>query len=80
MKNKEELIVVGTGFLLVVGLAMYMFVSQQKNNNMVKDSNELKTIIEKANAEIKSSIDSINVTLEQTQQRLDETDAKYHNQ
>jgi hypothetical protein len=77
MENKE-VVIVGGSFLLVIGLAMFMFISQQKNNNMVKETNELKTIIEKNNeelkinnAELKASIDSLNL-------RMDETDSKYH--
>ena len=79
MENKE-VVIVGGSFLLVIGLAMFMFISQQKNNNMVKETNELKTIIEKnneelknTNAELKASIDSLNL-------RMDVTDSKFHNQ
>jgi len=71
MENKE-ITIVGGSFLLVIGLAMFMYISQQKNNNMVKETNELKSIIEKNNEELKASLDSL-------YSRMDETDSKYHN-
>lgn len=79
MENKEVAIV-GGSFLLVIGLAIFMYMSQQKNNNMVRETNELKTIIEENkaesklnDAELKASIDSLNL-------RMDKTDSKFHNQ
>lgn len=78
MENNKELIAIGSAFIMIVGLAMYMFVAQQKNNNMVKESIEVKALIEKVSEdmntnklEIKSAIDSLNI-------RMDQTDEKYH--
>jgi ABC-type nickel/cobalt efflux system permease component RcnA len=79
MENKEVAIV-GGSFLLVIGLAMFMFISQQKNNNMVKETNELKTIIEKNNEELKNTNAELKASLDSLNLRMDETDSKFHKQ
>ncbi len=78
MENKE-ITIVGGSFLLVIGLAMFMYISQQKNNNMVKETNELKTIIEKNNEELRNTNAELKASLDSLYLRMDETDSKYHN-
>jgi hypothetical protein len=78
MENKE-ITIVGGSFLLVIGLAMFMYISQQKNNNMVKETNELKTIIEKNNEELRNTNAELKASLDSLYSRMDETDSKYHN-
>jgi hypothetical protein len=73
MDNKE-LIVVGSCFGLIIALAMYMFVSQQKETASVKKSAEIWAVVlemQKKDAELEARIDSLEV-------RFNETDAKYH--
>lgn len=77
MENKE-ITIVGGSFLLVIGLAMFMYISQQKNNNMVKETNELKTIIEKNNEELRNTNAELKASLDSLYSRMDETDSKYH--
>jgi hypothetical protein len=79
MENKA-IIVVSSAFAVVVSLAMYMFISQQKNNNMVKEANDLKLLMEKMELENKENIDALKSTIDSMTHRLDETDLKYHTQ
>jgi hypothetical protein len=77
MENKE-LIGVGSAFAVVIALAMYMFISQQKNNNMVKEDIKLEKVIEQYNAELKTSDSLMKVEIEKLSTRMDETDEKFH--
>ena len=77
MENKE-IITIGTTFIVIVGIAMYMFISQQDNNKMAIEARELKTIMESHNNEHQAQLDSITHKLETIQTRLDETDEKFH--
>jgi hypothetical protein len=77
MENKE-LIGVGSAFAVVIALAMYMFISQQKNNNMVKEDIKLEKVIEQYNAELKTSDSLMKVEIEKLSNRMDETDEKFH--
>ncbi len=74
MNNNKELIVIGSTFMVIVMIAMYMFVSQQKNNNMSVETKELKILIEQHDAEL----DSVHNKLNDIHSRLDETDEKFH--
>lgn len=74
MNSNKELIVIGSTFMVIVMIAMYMFVSQQKNNNMSVETKELKILIEQHDAEL----DSIHNKLNDIHSRLDETDIKFH--
>lgn len=77
MKNNnqnKELIAVGASFIVIVGIAMYMFVSQQKHNIATLKTEELKGLVEKSNYKL----DSLGEEINKLTQRLDETDAKYH--
>jgi signal transduction histidine kinase len=77
MDNKE-LIVVGSAFSVVIALAMYMFISQQSNNNMVKEEVKLEKLVEQQNAELKASDSLIQSAIQAINARLDETDEKFH--
>ncbi len=70
MENKE-LIVVGSGFLLIVSIALFLFIGQQKQSNAVKQNKALEVVIEQNQAVLQAQIDSLTV-------RMDEADAKYH--
>ena len=74
MNSNKELIVIGSTFMVIVMIAMYMFVSQQKNNNMSVETKELKILIEQHDAEL----DSVHNKLNNIHSRLDETDEKFH--
>jgi uncharacterized protein YjbK len=77
MENKE-LIAIGSAFGVVIALAMYMFISQQKNNNMVKDTLEVKSLIEQTNHQIEQNNQELRAKLDSLTVRMDETDQKYH--
>ena len=72
--NNKELITIGSTFMVIVMIAMYMFISQQKNNTTAVETRELKTAIEQHN----SQLDSISEKLQNIHTRLDETDEKFH--
>jgi peptidoglycan hydrolase CwlO-like protein len=74
MNNNKELITIASTFLVIVMIAMYMFVSQPKNNNMSVETRELKILIEQHDSEL----DSVNNKLNNIHTRLDETDEKFH--
>jgi len=78
MESNKELITIGVSFILVVGLAMFMFISQQKNNNMAKETILVKELIEKNTAELQQRDAEIKATLDSINVRLDETDQKFH--
>lgn len=78
MDNNKELITIAVSFILVVALAMYMFISQQKNNNMVKETILVKELIEKQTAEIQQSNAEIKAAIDSLDARMDATDEKYH--
>ena len=78
MESNKVLITIGVSFILVVGLAMFMFISQQKNNNMAKETILVKELIEKNTAELQQRDAEIKATLDSINVRLDETDQKFH--
>ena len=78
MENKE-IIVVSSAFAVVVALAMYMFVSQQKNNNMVKESIEIKGFVESKESELRAQDSILTARLDSITRRLDQTDERFHN-
>lgn len=67
----KELITVASGFIIVVGLALFMYIGNQKHTTAVMQNKELNDVVEKYNSEIKAELEAI-------KQHLRETDSIYH--
>lgn len=67
----KELITVASAFIIVVGLALFMYTGNQKHTNAVISSQELKEVVEKNYQEHKAELEAIKL-------HLNETDSIYH--
>lgn len=70
MGNKE-LIVVGSSFLLIVGIGLFMYIGQQKNSIAVTGINELK-------AEHDIRIEQLELQLQNLTDYVHRVDSIYH--
>ena len=70
----KELITIASSFIIVVGLALYMFVSNQSHSTAVKQNADIQALYEQQQIEIdnlKAEIEAINI-------HADSVDALYH--
>jgi hypothetical protein len=67
----KELITVASAFIIVVGLALFMYTGNQKHTNAVISNQELKEIVEKNYEEHKAELEAIKL-------HLNETDSIFH--
>jgi hypothetical protein len=67
----KELVTVAAGFIIVVGLALFMFIGNQKHTTAVMQNKELNDVVEKNHLELKAEI-------EELKQHIRETDSIYH--
>lgn len=67
----KELITVAASFLIVVALAFYMYVANEKHSTAVIQTQELNSIVEKNNEELKAEIEAIKL-------HIAEVDSIYH--
>lgn len=67
----KELVTVASGFIIVVGLALFMYIGNQKHTNAVMQNKELNEVVEKNHSELKSEIEAL-------KQHIRETDSIYH--
>lgn len=67
----KELVTVAAGFIIVVGLALFMFIGNQKHTTAVMQNKELNDVVEKNHSELKAEI-------EELRQHIRETDSIYH--
>jgi len=67
----KELITVATAFLIVVALALFMFVGNQKHTTAVMQNNELNKVVEKNHSELKAELESLKA-------HVDKMDSIYH--
>ncbi len=67
----KELITVASGFIIVVGLALFMYVGNQKHTTAVIQNKELNNVVEKNHLELKAEINAL-------KQHIMETDSIYH--
>jgi hypothetical protein len=68
----RELVTVATAFILVVGLALFMFIGNKEHTTAVMETKDLKELVEKNQEELKQEISSIKLHIE-------ETDSIFHN-
>ena len=55
----KELITVVAGFLIVVALALFMYVGNQKHTTAVIQNKELNQVVEKNHLELKEQLDNL---------------------
>jgi len=55
----KEQVIVAVAFLLVVGLAMYMYTSNQKHSIAVIETKKLEEVLNKKNQELQNQIDEL---------------------
>jgi len=67
----RELVTVASAFVIVVGLAIYMYTGNQKHSTAVLEARELNEVVKKNHDELKNEIESIKA-------HLHETDSIYH--
>jgi hypothetical protein len=67
----RELVTVASAFVIVVGLAIYMYAGNQKHSTAVLEARELNEVVKKNHDELKNEIESIKA-------HLHETDSIYH--
>ncbi len=67
----RELITVASAFVIVVGLAIFMYSGNQKHTTAVMEARELKELVEKNHNELK-------VEMEAMKAHIYETDSIFH--
>ena len=67
----RELVTVAAAFMIVTGLAIFMYSGNQKHTTAVMETRELNTVVEKNRADIQSQIDELKA-------HIAETDSIYH--
>jgi len=68
----RDFITIACAFLVVVALAFYMYVSNQKNSTSVKEAKKLEELFIKNNEDLKKEI-------EQLKRHIQLIDSIYHN-
>jgi C4-dicarboxylate-specific signal transduction histidine kinase len=68
----KELITVAASFILVVGLALFMYMGNQKHTTAVMENQQLKELVDKNHDALKLEISRIDA-------HLQETDSIFHN-
>ena len=67
----KEFITVAVAFILVIGLSMYMYMSNQKHTISMTESQKIKELIMEKNEELRSE-------LEELKNHVHITDSLYH--
>jgi hypothetical protein len=67
----RELVTVASAFVIVVGLAIFMYTGNQKHSTAVLEARELNELVKKNHDELKEEIQTIKT-------HLHETDSIYH--
>ena len=67
----KELITIASGFIIVVGLALFMYIGNQKHTTALMENKELNEVVEKNHLELKAEIEAL-------KQHARETDSIYH--
>jgi hypothetical protein len=67
----KELITVASGFIIVVALALFMFIGNQKHTISVMQNKELNDVVEKNQLELKTEIETLKL-------HIREIDSIYH--
>jgi hypothetical protein len=67
----RELVTVASAFVIVVGLAIFMYTGNQKHSTAVLEARELNDVVKKNHDDLKNEIESIKA-------HLHETDSIYH--
>lgn len=67
----RELITIAASFVIVVGLALYMFISNKEHSIASTQAKELNEIVEKNRQELSDEIERLKA-------RMDSTDEIYH--
>ena len=70
----KEFLAIATSFLVIVGLAIFMFISNDKHSISVKQNTEMNTLIENQ----KTEIESLKVEVEALRSHVYEMDSIYH--
>lgn len=67
----KELVTVAASFVIVVGLAIYMYEGNQKHNTEVIKNHDLEQVVEKNHEELKQELENIKI-------HIAEVDSIYH--
>lgn len=69
----KELLTIATSFLVVVALAFYMYVSNQKHSIAVVENQRLEEVVKKNNDDLKQELEELRTHVQQM-------DSIYHKQ
>jgi len=67
----KELVTVAASFVIVVGLAIYMYEGNQKHTTAVNKNNDLEQVVEKNHEELKQELETLKL-------HIAEVDSIYH--
>jgi hypothetical protein len=60
----RELVTVASAFVIVVGLAFYMYVGAQKHSTLVFETKELHEVVEKNDSEMRQELEALRAHVE----------------